>query len=339
MDNIANLQEYNAKINNNSKSKCKSNIRMDYEIPKKDDYIFFYKKKYTIPYLKFICKEFKLKKTGKKYELIQRIYNYLREACSIIIIQKYAKKYLVSKYIKSLKNQIKYKNNCKNDTDFFTLEQLSEIPNDHFFAFEENNNLWGFNIISIYNLFIKNTAKEILNPYTREKINSSVFNSIISYIKLSNILGITINLKLTTEQPNISLQKQNENTSLELFQRINEAGHYSHYTWFLMLDRARLIRFVRELIEIWEYRAELSHSIKCNICYPTGNPFNYNIRVLCNNNFYELQKNVLVIISSFITKGISSEFSNLGVSYVLCALTLVNPLAAEAMPWFYNSVI
>lgn len=326
------LKNYNA-------SNTNSNTRVDYEIPKKDDYIFFYKKKYTIPYLKFICKEFKLKKTGKKNELIQRIYNYLRESCSIIIIQKYTKKYLVNKYIKNLKKQISYKNNCKNDTDFFTLEQLSEVPNNYFFAFEENGNLWGFNIISIYNLFIKNTSKEILNPYTREKINNSVFNSITSFIKLSNILGIKINLKVNNEDHNLSIKTQNETTSLELFQRINELGHYSDSTWFLTLSRSYLISFVRQLLDIWEYRAELSPIIKRNICFPTGNPFNYNIRFLCNNNFYELQKNVLVIISSFITKGISDEFCNLGVSYVLCALTLVNPVAAEAMPWFYNSVI
>lgn len=314
--------------------------RLDYKLPKKEEYHFFYKKNYTVPYLKFICKEFKLKKTGKKIELIQRIYKYLREACSVIILQKYAKKYLVSKYIKQLKTQIKYKANCKNDTDFFTLEELSEIPNTHFFAFEENNNLWGFNIISIYNLFIKNTSKEILNPYTREKINTSVFNSITSFIKLSNILGITINLKLSNnEEVHLCIKKQNENTSLELFQTINEFGHYSHYSWFLTLNRQSLIRFVRDLIDIWEYRAELNLYTKCKICFPNGNPFRYNLRALCNNNFYELQKNVLVIISEFITKGITPEFCNMGVSYVLCALTLVNPEAAEAMPWFYNSVV
>ena len=335
-------QEYNTTIaikSNNSNSN--SNIRVDYEIPKKEDYNFFYRKKYTIPYLKFICKEFKLKKTGNKLELIQRIYKYLRESCCVITIQKYARKYLVNKYIRILKLQIKYKTNCKNDTDFFTLEELSEIPNSHFFAFEENNNLWGFNIISIYNLFIKNTSKDILNPYTREKIKTSVFDSITLFIKLSNILGITINLKVNSnDEFNLSLKKQNENTSLELFQIINEFGHHSHYSWFLSLDKPSLVRFVRELIDIWEYRAELTLYTKCKICFPSGNPFHYNIRVLCNhNNFYEIQKNILLIISNLITKGITPEFCNIGASYVLCALTLVNPSAAEAMPWFYNSVM
>jgi len=346
MENIDYLQENNKKITSitsisSISSKIVTNVRVDYEIPKKEEYNHFYKKKYTVPYLKFICKEFKLKKTGNKIELIQRIYNYLREAACILTIQKNAKKYLVSKYVKRLKQQINYKKKCKNDTDFFTLEELSEIPNSHFFAFEENNNIWGFNIISIYNLFIKNNSKDILNPYTREKINNNVYDSIISLIKLSNILGITINLNLKNNPDDIqlSLKKQNENTSLELFQTINEFGHYSHYSWFLSLDKTALIRFVRDLIDIWEYRAELTLYTKCKICFPSGNPFRYNLRVLCNNNFYELQKNVLLIISDFITKGITPEFCSMGVSYILCALTLVSSEAAEAMPWFYSSVI
>ena len=327
-------KKYDEKIDNGN-----SKIRIEYEVPKISEHVIFLKKKYNLPYLKFICKEFKLKKTGKKIHLINRIYNYLRESFSILVIQKNAKRYLVNKYIKFVKLLTHYKPNCKNDTDFFTLEQLSEIPNDHFFAFQENNNVWGFNIISIYNLFIKNNTKEILNPYTRDKIDNEVFNSITSYIKLSALLGKKINLNLIQEEEKLSFKKQNENKSLELFQRINELGHYSQNTWFLNLSRSELICFVRELIDIWEYRAELTRAIKCQICYPTGNPFHYNIRILYNYNYYQLQQKVLLIISEFITKGVSNDYCNLGVSYVLCALTIVSPPAAEAMPWFYNSVL
>jgi hypothetical protein len=317
----------------------KSNNPMKYDVPKISDHEDFLQKKYTIPCLKFICGEFKLKKTGKKLELIDRIHNYLRKSFSILLLQKNARRYLVSKYSKFVKLLMECKSTCKNDTDFFTLEQLSEIPNDHFFAFKEHNNVWGFNIISIYNLFVKTSAKEILNPYTREKIDPAVFHSIKSYVKLSSIVGKKINLNLINEEEKVSFKKQNENKSLELFQRINELGHYSLNTWFLNLSRSELICFVRELMDIWEYRAELSRATKCQICFPTGNPFHYNIRILYNSNYYQLQQKVLLIISEFITKGISDEFSNLGVSYVLCALTIVSPPAAEAMPWFYNSVL
>ena len=73
MEKTYNLKNCNAKININSNTNSNtnntnntnSNTRVDYEIPKKDDYIFFYKNKYTIPHLKFICKEFKLKNVLK----------------------------------------------------------------------------------------------------------------------------------------------------------------------------------------------------------------------------------------------------------------------------------
>jgi hypothetical protein len=61
MENIEYLQENNKKISsissiNSSISKSVNNVRVDYVIPKKEEYSHFYKKKYTVPYLKFICK-------------------------------------------------------------------------------------------------------------------------------------------------------------------------------------------------------------------------------------------------------------------------------------------
>ena len=75
------------------------------------------------------------------------------------------------------------------------------------------------------------------------------------------------------------------------------------------------------------------------ICHPNGNPFRYiNSRQLHNLTYTELQKCALKIIKQLISKGVSQDYCNLGASYVLCALTLVNKFAAEALPWLYQSV-
>jgi hypothetical protein len=47
---------------------------------------------------------------------------------------------------------------------------------------------------------------------------------------------------------------------------------------------------------------------------------------------------ILSIIEQFIKKGINREMSNLGASFILCGLTLVNVDAAMALPWLYQSV-
>ena len=75
------------------------------------------------------------------------------------------------------------------------------------------------------------------------------------------------------------------------------------------------------------------------ICHPYGNPFRYiEYDYIEQFNHLSLQKSCLSIIEQFIKKGINRESCNLGASYVLCALTLVNDNAAEALPWLYQSV-
>ena len=100
-----------------------------------------------------------------------------------------------------------------------------------------------------------------------------------------------------------------------------------------------MIRFIRELIDIWEYRALLSDTIKKEICYPQGLPFKYiNVTILNEISFNTLQKMGLTLIEQFVKTAINRESAALGASYVLCALTLVNMDAANALPWLYESV-
>jgi hypothetical protein len=337
---MKNICEYSIMVDTNNEkkrkvSKCKIN-----DIPTIDDIDTFKKNNYTVPNLKSICKHYKLKVSGKKPELVERIYNFLHDSNSSIFIQKIFRAYLVRQYFKLLGPAFYNRKLCKNDTDFFTLEELNDIPNSQFFSYKENNNIWGFNILSIYNLFLKNNSKEVYNPYTRENINNSIFNNIKKIINLSKLLNKPINIVLNNDDDkSLSQKKKNEIKCLELFQVINQLGNYSDYSWFINLNRLALVRFIRELIDIWEYRAELSNETKCQICYPYGNPFRViDTRHLNSMNFIQLQKNILTVINQFISKGVSEEHCNLGASYVLCSLTLVSPYAAEALPWLYHSV-
>ena len=121
----------------------------DIEIPLFSDYKYFQSKNYTLPMLKTICKNYKLKISGTKPDLKNRIYNYLYNSHLAIIIQKNYRRYLIIKYYKLIGPGYKDRSICKNDTDFFTLESINDIKDSQFFSFKEKDNIWGFNIIYI----------------------------------------------------------------------------------------------------------------------------------------------------------------------------------------------
>ena len=130
---------------------------------------------------------------------------------------------------------------------------------------------------------------------------------------------------------------------LSLFQTIDSYGHYTNCSWFNNLNKFDLITFLRELADIWTYRANLTRETKREIFPPTGNPFIVdnsiiNLHNLNSYNFNQIRKFAINIIENFISKGINYNSKSLGANYILCALTLVSNSAAEAMPWLYEAV-
>ena len=98
---------------------------------------------------------------------------------------------------------------------------------------------------------------------------------------------------------------------------------------------------MRELIDIWSYRAPLSIETKRAICPPVGNPFarfiHFN-QLLMIENIDELRKYNLEILEKFVNSGIDRDSRCLGAYYVLGALTLVSEDAATSLPWLYQAV-
>ena len=72
---------------------------------------------------------------------------------------------------------------------------------------------------------------------------------------------------------------------MSIFQKIDEHGFITDANWFLSLNRHRLRGFLRELIDVWNYRAQISNEIKLKI-NPGRKPFwNINIPVLLSKPF------------------------------------------------------
>jgi hypothetical protein len=326
-----------------NKSIPKRNIKQkinndNYFLPNIKNYRYLLDYDFKLSNLKDIAKEYNLKVGGNKDMLLLRIYNYLHLTSNILKIQSSIRRYYVKKYI-LLQGPGRIKRDlCVNTKDFCTMVNIDNIPINQFISFKfDDNYIYGYDIMSIYNLFLQGNSHE--NPFTKKKFDSNVLKKILDFIRYSNLIGITINTDFYDLIGNNDLDKLNLR-AINIFHKINMLGNYANSYWFTSLSRDNLILFVKELLDIWNYRANLEEVTKKDICPPNGNPFknivSSNINLL---EFIKIKKIATIIIEIMINNGIDEENRKLGAFYVLCGLTLVNIDAANAMPWLYQSVM
>ena len=314
----------------------------DFQIPTFSQYDWLIKNDYKVVQLREISAFYKQKKTGTKPQLLKSLYNFLFFSHKLIKIQAAGRGRLVKKYVSLHGPAYINRKLCVNETDFYTLEELETIDPFQFISYKDSDNfIYGFDICSLNQYIINQLdspggCKKIINPYTRSELPKKIFKYIKSLKRLSRILNIPI--KLTIEQDIICPKKQLELRILKIFQRMDELGNYTESAWFGTLRRNELVKFTRELHDIWNFRLNLTSDTKYNIC-PQGDPFRHiNLLNIITIPIEVLKKMVISIIENFIFSGNTEEYQSLGCIYVLTALTLVNNNAAESLPWLFQSV-
>lgn len=290
--------------------------------------------------LRSITREYKLKTTGTKDALFSRIYNHFDITYNAVKIQSGIRCHHVKRYLQLQGPALKTKSLCVNADDFCTMIPINDIPQTQFFSVECDGHIYGFDIMSIYNLFIQGNRAE--NPFTKTAFKSEVISQVLDFIRYSKMLNRGIN----TNFSNLVADNEIDNLDLKavtIFHKINILGNYANSHWFSGLDHVGLSLFIKELMDIWDYRANLDPVVKFAICPPNGNPFKNigynNINQIHNLDYTRLKKLATIIIDNMVSSGIDDENKKLGAFYVLCGLTLVNIEAANALPWLYQSVM
>ena len=319
-----------------------------FKIPCFSDYNKIITEKYKIPELKQIGSHYKIKNMSgkKKQQIIDMLFDYLRTSYYVIKIQKYVRRYLVRKYINLHGPGFLDRSKCVNSEDFYLMDELDKIDYTSFISFRDeiDGKIYGFHILSLKKLILQENSKktQILNPYTRNPINIDVITKLTDYIRISKALGIKISYD--EEVTNIKLTKRQRFNQriVNVFKAMDDLGNYTDITWFTELTtNIKHVKFIKELHDIWSYRAQLSAEVKNNICN-FHDPF-ANLGIMqtnmIHNNYDVLQNISLTIIEKLVYSGINQDSKSLGALYVLTALTLVSSNAADAMPWLYNSVV
>ena len=310
-------------------------------IPKVNEYNLIVTKNYKVAQLKKICKFYNLKVSGKKSQLISQIYNYLFLSKYAIVIQKMIKGKLVRKWCTMHGPAYINRSLCTNQTDFFTMNELKNVPINQFFSFKDADGfIYGFNIISLYTLHQKasENSEQALNPYNRNKLPRTLIKDFRDMIRISRVLKYDIEINIQ-EDNDITDEKKLELRILSLFQEIDRLGNYSDQSWFTSLNHQQIVLYLRELYDIWNYRAQLSNETKRNIAPPIGDPFRtLNMNYLNQLPYENIKKLAVSTMEILVKKGVNNDSKSLGAFYVLAGLTLVNINAATAMPWLYQSV-
>lgn len=111
---------------------------------------------------------------GTKQVLLNRLIHYLMQDLQAIQIQRMIRGIYVRNAIKLRGLGLKNRKICVNDTDFYSLEPLENIPCLDFFSYTDDKQFtYGFEIDSLYT-YLKRKSRRVLNPYNRDNMDKVV---------------------------------------------------------------------------------------------------------------------------------------------------------------------
>lgn len=305
--------------------------------------------KFKVLQLKNIARQNDLRISGIKNELISRITNHFKIIRSAVYIQSLVRRNLAISQMTARGPGLFRRELCVNDTDFYTLDPISDIEYNRFFSYsDENNVIYGFDLRSLEMMFEK--QERLINPYNRAKFartDAVNINRLIALLPEETEVEQLTAAEISKNHMNQIRSKTDEVRVRELFYYIDHLGNYTQSSWFTDLSHSRLHRFITYLYELWKWRANLSHKTRKMIC-PYFNPFidglegrvsltGINEDVL--NDIDQLRRVCLTVMENFVYTGVDEDFRKIGAMHVLTILTHVSLNARDSIPWLYDSII
>jgi hypothetical protein len=304
--------------------------------------------KYKIPDLKRIARENGLFVSGTKTVLIDRIHRNFTMIRYVIKCQSRARRNAVLSKIRMRGPALKAKDRskCVNDTDFYTLEPITEIEDSNFFSYKDKQGfIYGFNLKSL--AMMLETQGSLTNPYNRDIFDVKTLQYMNMLMEKPKAKSLD-EMEFETFNRLRELRNQTPAARIEkLFYEIDCLGNYTSSAWFSRLNREQYIYLFKRMREIWNYRGQMENDIKILIC-PYFEPFQFRLnRYLgyMNNSRErnltdeECQKVCIIAFENLIYTGREDTYKNIIVMHILSALTLVSREARTAMPWLYDSIV
>lgn len=312
------------------------------------------RKNYNMNQLKLIAKHYSLRVSGNKQQIISRLYNYLRLSKFATQIQSYVRMYNVKQFLRVRGPAVKKRSLCVNDTDFYSLDSLEEIPVTHFVSILEHTgkadatpHIYGFHIDSLIQYMKMHNVSDITNPYTRKPFQTNLKKCIRDCIRTAKYLGVSINHTKDIWSQGDGTQPLGQTPEQEmrqLLQSIDDMGHLGSYTnpvWFEDLTFVGLRNFCLLAYDIWDYRIGMSPQMKVEMCGGSQTCISpYSCSTLSSTmSRDEMMKIAVTLVRNVTTRGTTLDLKKNGAVLVMMALTRVHPHARDTFPALYESLV
>jgi hypothetical protein len=297
--------------------------------------------------------------------ILESFFNLLLKAISnldkVIKLQKWIRKSLTKFNKKLYGPAFNNRKLCVNDSDFVSLDDISEIPKDDFISFKDNNNfVYGFNLESIIELILKSdevfyenfkkTASnlcyrqyiralynhynkiKINNPYTRDLLTCEIKLNVIR-LYARNIYNKNNTSSKVSNLITIDFKTQIRNKCFSLFQKIDMFGYMTDISWLMDENVKQLKIFYKKLAIQWNFEFGLNNTAKYKIS-GTHNLFHHIQDILLSRaDKYVLLDKILDTLNILVSNGQTDSDRNTGCIIILYALASINNRCIEANPW------
>jgi hypothetical protein len=315
----------------------------DFVMPSAMDYSGFLSYKYKKTQLQNMARHYHLPVSGSVGDLTIRVYTYLTVHTHVVPLQSLWRGYLRRKCNALRGPAFMDRTKCNNDEDFLTGDIMREVDIEQFVSYSAGDGfVYGFDIVSLYNLRINSGSGDVLNPYTREAIPGNVFSDLRSLIRITktvykNPIDVTFEVPAARSPRSMSIEER----VTELFSSIESHGYYPTTDWFMNLEIPELVRMLRELSDIFLYRASIPHDVQVRIC--PQNPFrsiSTMVNIMQSYDDILVSRDILLYVAcTVVMSGIEMSDRALGTIMFLQALTLVSEGARHSYPLFYESAV
>jgi hypothetical protein len=225
-----------------------------------------------------------------------------------------------------------FRQESNNPADFFSADPVGEIPLGDVVSFVSEGKGYIMDIKSAVSLIEHATkaSETPENPFNRAPLPGLFLKRVLRHSAgKAKAKAAWAPLVAMTDTQKLALE------TTDVFRMIEDLGYYTDPSWYMDLSRQQLQRLYMELADIWFHRATLSPADRLRIVPPVGgaSPFSVPVHTALIMHQKALRPLVLATCKMLVSAAPARSDKQLGVMYVLGAMSIVSSGASVAYPW------